>query len=169
MASNNNTSQPPDLPDTLSYFNLLTSHSGLTRQVLTHPYPGDGTLSSPLEITFIASDPRNPLNFPLSRKIWITLIVGFATMIVSFTSSAYIGSVDRVEEGLGVGDEVATLGLSLFVLGFALGPLVWVGIFPISSSLLGDGWRRWCADPMLLSRRRSARRSDDRSPSSSPS
>jgi hypothetical protein len=66
------------------------------------------------------------MRFSTFRKIFMTSVVGFATLVVSFTSSAYVGSIARVEEYFDINNEVATLGLSLFVLGFALGPLLWV-------------------------------------------
>ena len=48
-----------------------------------------------------------------------------ATLAVAFVSSAYSGAVDQILTTFHVGDEVATLGISLFVLGFAIGPLLW--------------------------------------------
>jgi len=44
---------------------------------------------------------------------------------VAFVSSAYSGGIDQIVATFGIGDEVATLGISLFVLGFAIGPLFW--------------------------------------------
>lgn len=48
-----------------------------------------------------------------------------ATLAVSFVSSAYSGGVKEIIETFNVGSEVVTLGVSLFVLGFAIGPLIW--------------------------------------------
>lgn len=48
-----------------------------------------------------------------------------ATLAVAFVSSAYSGGVREIETEFHVGDEVVTLGISLFVLGFAIGPLAW--------------------------------------------
>jgi MFS family permease len=44
---------------------------------------------------------------------------------VTFASSAYASGIEGVMQRFDVSEEVATLGLSLFVLGFALGPLIW--------------------------------------------
>ncbi|KAB8078771.1 major facilitator superfamily domain-containing protein [Aspergillus leporis] len=71
------------------------------------------------------SDPRNPMLFTTFKKVGITAVVSTATLAVALASSAYSGSTKQVVEGLNVGTEVATLGLSLFVIGFALGPLFW--------------------------------------------
>ena len=46
-------------------------------------------------------------------------------MAVTFVSSAYTGGIVQILQTFEIGDEVATLGLSLFVLGFAIGPLLW--------------------------------------------
>lgn len=48
-----------------------------------------------------------------------------ATLAVSFVSSAYSGGVREIIETFNVSSEVVTLGVSLFVLGFAIGPLIW--------------------------------------------
>lgn len=44
---------------------------------------------------------------------------------MAFASSAYSNGIKEIIRFFGASHEVATLGVSLFVLGFALGPLVW--------------------------------------------
>lgn len=51
--------------------------------------------------------------------------MAFATLAVSFCASAYTGAIDQVLDKFGSSEEVGTLGVSLFVLGFAIGPLLW--------------------------------------------
>lgn len=53
------------------------------------------------------------------------MLVAIATLAVAFVSSAYSGGVDQILMEFGASQEVATLGISLFVLGFAIGPLMW--------------------------------------------
>jgi MFS family permease len=48
-----------------------------------------------------------------------------ATLAVAVVSSAYSGGIDQILLVFDIGTEVATLGISLFVLGFASGPLLW--------------------------------------------
>lgn len=48
-----------------------------------------------------------------------------ATLAVSFASSAFSGGMSTILTDFGISSEVATLGISLFVLGFAIGPLIW--------------------------------------------
>lgn len=44
---------------------------------------------------------------------------------MAFVSSAFSGGIDQVLRTFDIGEEVVTLGISLFVLGFAIGPLLW--------------------------------------------
>jgi hypothetical protein len=69
-------------------------------------------------------DPQNPMNWPTSKKIGCTVILGFTTMGAAFASSSFSPTFDAVSAEFGVSTEVTTLSLSLFVLGFAFGPLV---------------------------------------------
>jgi multidrug resistance protein len=65
------------------------------------------------------------MTFPQWKKWFITLSVAFATLAVAFVSTAYTGSIVQIIEEFHCSQEVATLGVSLFVLGFAIGPLLW--------------------------------------------
>ncbi|GFF92212.1 uncharacterized MFS-type transporter C530.15c [Aspergillus lentulus] len=113
------------VPKSLSFWRLLLDHSALTQEVLNHDYAGSGTESDPYIVRWLDRDPRNPINFPIRWKVMITLSTAFATLMVSLSSSAYVGSIQGVIEEFHVSKTVATLGLSLFVLGFSVGPLVW--------------------------------------------
>ena len=53
------------------------------------------------------------------------MLVAVATLAVAFVSSAYSGGADSVIKEFQTSQEIFTLGLSLFVLGFAIGPLLW--------------------------------------------
>jgi multidrug resistance protein len=109
----------------IPYFRMLTDQSAITQDVLRFDYPGSGTNEDPYVVSWIPNDSRNPQSFSFARKLSITLIVAFSTMIVALTSSTYSGSVGDIVTYFKVSSEVATLGLSLFVLGFAVGPLFW--------------------------------------------
>lgn len=108
-----------------SHFRIVASHSLITHAVLHHNYRGAGTDDDPYVVDFIPNDPRNPMGWTMLKKWIITLLVAVATLCVSFASSAYTGSIQQVIEEFQCSAEVATLGLSLFVLGFAFGPLLW--------------------------------------------
>ncbi|KAL8824766.1 MAG: hypothetical protein Q9191_004830 [Dirinaria sp. TL-2023a] len=104
---------------------VVASHAFVTPKVLNHNYAGSGTDDDPFVVEFLPNDPRDPLNFSNFKKWSITLLVAFATLAVSFVSSAYSGSVKEILEDFHSSDEVVTLGISLFVVGFAIGPLIW--------------------------------------------
>lgn len=123
----------PTIPAIISYWSLLTDQHVVTREVLAYEYQGAGTENDPFRVAWISNDPRNPMQFSVARKIIIVLATGFATLVVSFTSSAYVGSLNEIKLSFDVGSEVAILGLSLFIMGFSLGPLIWVCCRPATA------------------------------------
>jgi hypothetical protein len=70
-------------------------------------------------------DPGNPMNWKTSKKWIVTIMLGFMTFCVTFASSVFSNATVPTAEEFGVSTEVTTLGTSLFVLGFGVGPLVW--------------------------------------------
>ena len=101
-------------------------HQGIvTSEIQDWPYEGSGTEDDPYIVTWIDHDPRNPMLYSKVKKWSIVLLVAIATLAVSFISSAYSGGVAQIIEGFRISEEVAILGVSLFVLGFAIGPLLW--------------------------------------------
>ncbi|KAF4183703.1 hypothetical protein CNMCM7927_008920 [Aspergillus lentulus] len=109
----------------ISFWRLLFDQGVVTQPVLSYPYSGSGTDENPYVVTWIPDDPRNPMNFTEARKWSYTILVAIATLAVTLVSSAYTGGVEEIQQEFGIGSEVATLGVSLFVLGFAIGPLLW--------------------------------------------
>ncbi|THY62428.1 MFS general substrate transporter [Aureobasidium pullulans] len=70
-------------------------------------------------------DPGNPMNFPAWKKWLITVVAGLMTFSVTFASSVFSTATTPTSQEFGVSTEVMILGTSLFVLGFAFGPIVW--------------------------------------------
>ncbi|KAJ5433499.1 uncharacterized protein N7458_012655 [Penicillium daleae] len=112
-------------PVKISPWRILVGHGAITQAVLDHEYPGSGTEEDPFAVTWIPDDCRDPHLFSFPRKICIMLVAASSTLIVSLASSAYSGSLDEIIADFNVSTPVATLGLSLYVLGFAIGPLFW--------------------------------------------
>lgn len=81
-------------------------------------------------------DPLHPQNWPFKRKLYIGAILAYTSLCSTFTSSLFSASTQAFAKYFGVGTEVATLGTSLYVLGYAFGPLIW-GPF---SELQGRRW-----------------------------
>jgi hypothetical protein len=109
----------------VSHFDLVFDPAGVTWEVLDKEYSGKGTERSPHIVTFLADDPHNPYLFPKWKKWMITVLQTLASIAVAFTSSTFSGGIASVVVDLETSTEVAILGVSLFVLGFAVGPLLW--------------------------------------------
>ncbi|PWY72577.1 bicyclomycin resistance protein [Aspergillus eucalypticola CBS 122712] len=116
----------------IPFWQLLIDQQIITKEVLNHRYDGSGTEDDPYVVNWLSIDPRNPMQFSMARKAAATFATAVATFVISLTSSAYSGSMQEIVDEFNVGKEVATLGLSLFVFGFAVGPLVWA---PLSETI----------------------------------
>ncbi|KAJ5232412.1 hypothetical protein N7468_005368 [Penicillium chermesinum] len=125
MSALNAGGELPKLPTKISYWRLLFDQKVITEDVARYPYPGSGTEEDPFVVTWLPDDPRNPMNFSNFRKWYITILVSIVTLAVALVSSAYSGGTKQIIEEFHTQQEVAILGVSLFVLGFAIGPLIW--------------------------------------------
>ena len=55
----------------------------------------------------------------------LSVILGYTTLVSAFASSLFSAATAEVAAVFGVSTEVGLLGLSLYVLGFATGPILW--------------------------------------------
>ena len=94
----------------------------------THTYDGKGTPEDPFVVEFVRNDVSNPMNWSSFRKWFITSIVTLSVFAVTFTSSAYAQSYNEVIAEFNISKEIFIVGVSLFVLGFAIGPVLWGGL-----------------------------------------
>ena len=69
-------------------------------------------------------DPENPVNWPLWQRVYHTTVPGLFGFAVTFGSSVYTPGYPEVMERFNVSSTVALLGLSLYVLGLAFGPVL---------------------------------------------
>ncbi|KAF7190142.1 putative transporter C36.02c [Pseudocercospora fuligena] len=69
-------------------------------------------------------DPRHAMNWPTKKKMIITAILIFDSLAATFASSIFSPAAMYVEREFHKGREVVTLATSLFVLGYAVGPIV---------------------------------------------
>ncbi|KPI36725.1 Transporter mfs1 [Cyphellophora attinorum] len=70
-------------------------------------------------------DKDNPRNWSPAKKRWVMTIITLYTFVVYTSASVIIPIVDIVIERYSVSLDVATMGLSVYVFGYALGPLLW--------------------------------------------
>ncbi|ROW02390.1 hypothetical protein VMCG_06098 [Cytospora schulzeri] len=112
-------------PTRISHFKRVCDQAIVTDDILHAHYEGAGTEESPYVVVWLDDDPVNPMNYSSLKKWFITALVAIATLAVAFVSSAYSGGEIYIIYEFGVKQIIATLGISLFVLGFAIGPLIW--------------------------------------------
>ncbi|ENI07417.1 hypothetical protein COCC4DRAFT_131826 [Bipolaris maydis ATCC 48331] len=109
----------------IPHWKMILEPGFVTREIAEWSYRGAGTTEDPYIVEWIENDPRNPMEWSSVHKWILTVCMGFATLSISLASSAYSGGIEEIRAEFRVSGEVATLGLSLFVLGFACGPLLW--------------------------------------------
>ncbi|KAJ3888199.1 MFS polyamine transporter [Lentinula edodes] len=80
--------------------------------------------NDPLYIEFGQGDLRNPINFSRSKKWAITALACFSTLLASSNASTYNLGFDSMMVDLNCTEFQATIGLSLYALGFGIVPLV---------------------------------------------
>ncbi|ETN40929.1 uncharacterized protein HMPREF1541_05209 [Cyphellophora europaea CBS 101466] len=69
-------------------------------------------------------DPENPQNWSSSWKLLVATLICVLNFTVYVASSIYVPGEESLMQEFGVGEVVATLGLSFFSLGYGLGPMV---------------------------------------------
>ncbi|CBQ69314.1 related to FLR1-Putative H+ antiporter involved in multidrug resistance [Sporisorium reilianum SRZ2] len=92
-----------------------------------------------------ASDPENPRNWSPRKKAFVTFLIGLLTFGVYSGSAIYTPSIPGVMADFDVSLTKATLGLSLFVLGYAIGPMF---LSPLSE--LPAVGRNWTYIPSMI-------------------
>ncbi|CAG8311495.1 unnamed protein product [Penicillium salamii] len=83
-----------------------------------------------------ANDPLHPQNWSLKRKVGISVTLAYTTFVSSFASAIYSAAVGEIAPHFHISTEVAILGVTLYVLGFASGPTIWAP----ASELIGRRW-----------------------------
>ena len=88
-----------------------------------HPRPSEPPSS--FQVSFDGDDdPTSPLTFSTARKWLLVLIVSSTSFCVTCTSSVYTMTYAQLTAEFGCSEIVATLGLSLFVIGLGIGPML---------------------------------------------
>ncbi|KAI3317786.1 MFS general substrate transporter [Xylariaceae sp. AK1471] len=109
---------------------VLSNDANLAEFVVEVP---SGHIPGPLEpngqyhyrlVTFQPNDPENPKNWSKGFKWYITMVVAITCFVVAFSSSVITPDIAGVAKEFNVSDEVALLSITLFVVGFGVGPLV---------------------------------------------
>ena len=77
-------------------------------------------------IDWLPNDAANPRNWSTRKKFFVTFEICLLTTSVYIGSAIYTAGLGGVMEQFNVSETVALLGLTLFVCGYALGPMLWV-------------------------------------------
>jgi len=72
-----------------------------------------------------ADDPLHAQNWPMNKKLGIGAILAFDALSATMGSSIFSAATMPVSREYHVANVVGTLGTSLFVFGYAFGPLMW--------------------------------------------
>ena len=62
---------------------------------------------------------------PVGKKWYLTMLAGMLVLNTTFASSAPSGAIGPISEKFGLSEIVGTLMISLFVMGYTFGPLLW--------------------------------------------
>lgn len=79
-------------------------------------------------VQFIEGDPENPRNWSKGKKWYLTVLCSYINVLVASQASVYATGQAQVIEEFGISEELAIAGLSLYVLGFAIGPMPCAGL-----------------------------------------
>lgn len=69
-------------------------------------------------------DPDNPHNWSSAKKLWVAMLLFVYTFSVYIGSSLYTASTPDIMEIYGVSNIVASLGLTMYVLAYGLGSML---------------------------------------------
>ncbi|TEY61052.1 hypothetical protein BOTCAL_0175g00030 [Botryotinia calthae] len=70
-------------------------------------------------------DSENPQNWSSGKKFFVTFLICLLTFSVYIGSAIYSAGIMDVMQQFGVSQVAATAGLTLFVAGYGLGPMIW--------------------------------------------
>jgi multidrug resistance protein len=113
------------VPKGIPTWRKIFDQGSVSQYIIDQDYDGAGTEEDPYQVSWVEEDPWDPMLFSAVKKWLIMVLVGIETLAVALLSSAYSGSIAEILVDFQVSEEVALLGISLFVIGFAVGPLFW--------------------------------------------
>ncbi|KAL0255068.1 hypothetical protein SLS55_009596 [Diplodia seriata] len=97
---------------------LLSEEQALNR---AREIPDD---TEPIYLTYSINDKENPRNWPKWKKWYITCFVSMLNVFTCLCAGGYSSGQEELIAEFGVSAEVGTVGLSMYILGFAVGPLM---------------------------------------------
>ncbi|KAL4860456.1 hypothetical protein BDV12DRAFT_181554 [Aspergillus spectabilis] len=77
-------------------------------------------------------DPLYPQNWPLKTKLYISAMLAFTSICSTFDSAIFSASSRHISTYFGVGLEVSVLSSTMYIIGYASGPLLWAPLSELS-------------------------------------
>jgi hypothetical protein len=99
--------------------------------VFTHPLSQQKTSVDAIVDFDGPKDPYRPLNWTPRKKAITVVMYGLTTMARSWGTSIFSSTIDAVSKEYHVASIVGTLGVTLFLFGFGIGPLLWAPLSEI--------------------------------------
>ncbi|OJK00414.1 hypothetical protein ASPACDRAFT_28651 [Aspergillus aculeatus ATCC 16872] len=86
--------------------------------------PSSAQRGSPTIITWAPDDPENPQNWSIPKKLLVSSQIWLLTFAIYIGSAIYSPGIPSAAQHFGISSVAATLGLTLFVLGYGVGPML---------------------------------------------
>lgn len=103
------------------------------------------------EVAFTGDDdPRSPRCLPAWRKWVIIAVVSTTSLCVACASSLYTGTIAQVEHKFGTSRTITALGLSMFVVGLGLGPMILAPLSEVCREKSIYSWLSLLIPPTVL-------------------
>ena len=80
-------------------------------------------------VTFEINDKENPKNWSKLYKWWCTMTIASVCFVVAFASAIITADIGGPAEEFNVSTEVSLLAITLFVIGFGVGPMVFACVY----------------------------------------
>ncbi|SSD61215.1 probable Polyamine transporter 1 [Saccharomycodes ludwigii] len=105
---------------------LKVDYTGLPQMGGGRPYPPALPDRSLWEVTFDGpDDPLHPFNWPMKKKAILSILLCLDCISITMGSSIFANAVVSVSEIYHVNEVVGILGITLYVLGFAIAPVAY--------------------------------------------
>ncbi|BCS26949.1 uncharacterized protein APUU_51660S [Aspergillus puulaauensis] len=121
--------------ETWGLYSVMSQASRVTRRNSWQPTrdgsecglrPGTGLGEGAIVVDWRgANDSENPQNWSTMKKFLVSCEIWLLTFAIYIGSAIYTPGIPGISEQFGVSNVAAVLGLTLFVLGYGLGPMVW--------------------------------------------
>ena len=90
----------------IAHWRMILDQGYCTSPVKSHSYSGQGTEDDPFVVGWLEDDNRNPYNWPLRRRAFITCCISGSSLAAALSSSAYTGSNIQIMQEFSVSTEV---------------------------------------------------------------